>query len=81
MTGTPEPPVLPDPEEYPREDEICGHTAGGRIAPGETVIRCVRCGGIVAAVPPPSRLCSCQRAGAYATECLLIGRCEEGREA
>jgi hypothetical protein len=70
----------PPPEDPPRDSAECHHTEGGRILPDETVIRCVKCGGIVGEVPPPSKLCSCQRAGAYATECLLIGRWEEGRE-
>lgn len=76
-----EPPTIPDPEEVPREEAICGHAeAYGRVRPIDSdLIRCGRCMAPVAWYQPSTK-CSCQRAGAYETECLLMGRCSEGRE-
>lgn len=75
-----EPTTIPGPDDPPRDTHDCPHALeyGRVIAMGEIVVRCQRCGAPVAFVAPPSTRCSCQRANAYATECLLSARCQEG---
>lgn len=71
-----EPPTIPDPEEVPRTEFVCGHEDGaGRRFEGGTA-RCGRCGGVLGQIVV-SDLCSCQKAGAYSTECLLTARCAD----
>lgn len=78
--NSPEPPTQPDPVEVPRDESICGHEedrCGRVVAAGEHVIRCGRCMAPVGWVETSTK-CSCQRAGGYDEECLLMGRCSEG---
>jgi len=75
--------LMPGPENPPRDTHNCPHaTEYGRTQTfGEHVVRCMRCGAPVDFAYPPPTKCSCQKAGAYDTECLLTGRCSEGKPA
>jgi hypothetical protein len=73
-----EPSTIPDPEEVTGHE--CGHSEDyGRVW-SEGMERCGRCGAPLRVIAA-SKLCSCQRVGGYDTECLLTGRCAEGRTA
>jgi hypothetical protein len=78
-----EPPTIPGPDELPRDEHVCGHSVDyGRVSEiGSGVIRCGRCFAPVEMDVRATGRCSCQRANAYDTECLLTGRCAEGRRA
>lgn len=72
--------LLPGPENPPRDTNECWHPAGAGRRVEEGTIRCGACGAPLGMVSRKTR-CSCQLAGAYATECLLTGRCSEGVKA
>ena len=77
-----EPPTIPNAERLGHDEFVCGHAVEYGLARivGESGVRCGRCFAPLGIVQE-TKLCSCQRAGGYDTECLLTGRCSEGRSA